>query len=96
MCSVAQGCTVPEGHRVSLTPVSCTSSSHLVFGGHLRRSRTTSQGNIGGHLNSPGPGFPSCLCIANFSLPICGCQDDLSLTRHRGEKLLVGTAGEPE
>lgn len=72
MCRAAQGCTVPDGHRVSLTPVSCTSSSHLVFGGHLRRSRTTSQGNTGGHLHSPGPGFPPCLCVANFSLPSCG------------------------
>ena len=75
--------------------MSCTLSSHPVFGGRLRHSRTTSQGNTGGHLTSPGPGFPSGDCIALFSLPICGCQDDLSQGRHGREKLLVRTAGEP-
>lgn len=66
-----------------------THALHLVSGGHLRRSRTTSQGNTRGHLTSPGPGFPSCVHVANFSLPICGCQDDLCHARHREGKLLV-------
>lgn len=61
-----------------------TQALRLASGGHLRRSRTISQGNTGGHLTSPGPGFPSCVHVANFSLPICGCQDDLCHARHRG------------
>lgn len=83
-----QGCSGP--HRPRWAPYGSllqrpTPCPVTFFLGHWSRSRTTSQGNIGGHLTSPGLGFPSCLCVANLSLPICGCQDDLSHARQKGE-----------